>query len=122
METKVNKKETFSVNLPWELEKQNFRTDLPPLQLGDEVKVTLQRSREIKEGGRGSNSTFIIGEIIALKNPQRVSYTFTLLGKRINKVAFTVKFLYHSPLILKIEKLATAKRKIRRAKLYYLTR
>src|SRR3954469_6794316 len=119
METNVSKNGTIPASLPQELERQNFRNDLPPLKVGEEVKVTLQRFRELKKEGRGSNSTFIIGEIIALKNPQRISYTFTLMGKG---AAFTVKFLYHSPLILKIEKLADAKRKIRRAKTYYLTR
>lgn len=122
METKVSSKKAIPVSLPWEVEKQNFRTDLPQLEVGEEVKVTLQRFREVKKEGKGSNSTFVIGEIIALKNPQRISYAFTLLGKGSDKVAFTVKFLYHSPLILKIEKLASAKRKIRRAKLYFLTR
>lgn len=120
METNVSKNEVIP-NLR-ELEQQNFRTDLPSLKVGEEVKVTLQRLRELKKEGRGSNSTFIIGEIIALKNPRRISYTFTLLGKGSNRVAFTAKFLYHSPLILKIEKLNSAKRKIRRAKTYYLTR
>ena len=122
METNVSKNGTIPASLPRELEQQNFRTDLPPLQVGEEIKVTLQRFRELKKEGRGSNSTFVIGEIIALKNPRRISYAFTLLGRGNDKVSFTAKFLYHSPLILKIEKLASAKRKIRRAKLYYLTR
>ncbi|MCE8162691.1 MAG: 50S ribosomal protein L19 [Candidatus Moeniiplasma glomeromycotorum] len=121
METKISKNWTVPASIPLELEKQNFRTDLPKLQVGEEVKVTLQRSREIKKEGRGSNSTFVIGEVIALKNPQRISYTFTLLGES-DKVAFTAKFLYHSPLILKIEKLTSVKRKIRKAKNYDLVR
>src|SRR3954469_24160522 len=122
METNVSKNGTIPASLPQELERQNFRNDLPPLKVGEEVKVTLQRTREVKKEGRGSDSTFIIGEIIALKNPQRISYAFTLLGRGNDKVSFTAKFLYHSPLILNIEKIASAKRKIRRAKLYYLTR
>ncbi|KLL02073.1 MAG: 50S ribosomal protein L19 [Mycoplasmataceae bacterium RC_NB112A] len=121
METTIDKNNRIPASIPLELERKNFRTDFPPLQVGDEVKVTLQRTREIKKEGRGSNSSFIIGEVVALKNPRRISYTFTLLGES-NRVAFTAKFLYHSPLILKIEKLASSKRKIRRAKNYYLVR
>ena len=121
MENKVSKNWTVPASLPLAIERQSFRTDLPSLQIGDEVKVTLQRSQEVKKEGKGSNSTFIAGEIIALKNPQRISYAFTLLGES-NRVAFTAKFLYHSPLILKIEKLTSVKRRMRKAKNYHLVR
>jgi ribosomal protein L19 len=120
METKINKSWTVPASIPFELEKQNFRTDLPKLQVGEQVRVVVKRIRKANKEGRGSNFTFLTGEIIALKNPQRISYTFTVLGES-NKVAFTAKFCYHSPLIIGIEKMGKIFKR-RKAKTYYLVR
>jgi ribosomal protein L19 len=120
METKISKNWTNPASIPLELEKQNFRSDLPKLQVGEKVRVVIQRPRKANKEGKGSNFTFLTGEIIALKNPQRISHTFTLLGES-DKVAIVAKFSYHSPLIIGIEKLGK-KIERRRAKTYYLAR
>ena len=94
-----------------ELEKQQLRTDLPELEIGDTVRVyvkVVEGSRErlqnfegtvIKMQGGGLRKTFTV---------RRISY-----GIGVERT-----FPYHSPRIGRIEIIRHGK--VRRAKLYYL--
>ncbi len=91
--------------------KDQIRTDLPKLVIGDTVKVHLK----VKEGSRERIQVFE-GTIIAKKHGG-ISETFTVrrisYGVGVEKV-----FPVNSPNIDKIE--IVRKGKVRRAKLYYL--
>ena len=94
-----------------ELEKEQLRTDLPELQVGDTVRVfvkVVEGNRErlqnfeglvIKIQGGGVRKSFTV---------RRISY-----GVGVERV-----FPVHSPNVAKVEKVRDGK--IRRAKLYYL--
>ena len=98
-------------NIIKELEKEQLRTDLPKLEVGDTVRVfvkVVEGNRErlqnfegivIKMQGGGIRETFTV---------RRVSY-----GVGVERV-----FPVHSPNVAKVE--LVRKGKIRRAKLYYL--
>src|SRR4051794_28085322 len=121
-----------------DITKQYFRTDLPPLQIGDKVEITTkninQNEKKESDEKQKQRLTRFKGTIIAQKNPHQISYTFSAL-KEGSRVVVESVFLYHSPLIVKIEKLGKIKlsekarggkkarsRKIRQAKLYFLER
>ena len=91
--------------------KNQIRTDLPKLVIGDTVKVHVK----VKEGSRERIQVFE-GTIIAKKHGG-ISETFTVrrisYGVGVEKV-----FPVNSPTIDKIE--IVRKGKVRRAKLYYL--
>lgn len=91
--------------------KEQIRTDLPKLVIGDTVKVHIK----VKEGSRERIQVFE-GTIIAKKHGG-ISETFTVrrisYGVGVEKV-----FPVNSPNIAKIE--VVRKGKVRRAKLYYL--
>jgi len=91
--------------------KEQIRTDLPKLLIGDTVKVHIK----VKEGSRERIQVFE-GTIIAKKHGG-ISETFTVrrisYGVGVEKV-----FPVNSPNIDKIE--IVRKGKVRRAKLYYL--
>lgn len=95
-------------NLLTEITKNYLRSDLPSLQVGEEIKVTAKVNNEEK----AKLFTFK-GIIIKCKNPKQISYNFTLLDKDIKRIIF-----YHSPLIKSIEKIG--QKKVRRANLSYL--
>src|SRR4051812_7848189 len=103
-----------------EMNKEYFRTDLPPLEVGDKVKVSTKIfNKNEKDKFR---LTHFEGEIIAKKNPNQISYAFHVL-KESAKVGIENVFSYHSPLIVSIKKFGgKPKQKVRRAKLYYLER
>ena len=102
-----------------EISKQYFRTDLPELQVGDKVEVTTKNFNENEKDK--FRLTHFKGTIIAQKNKEQISYTFSIL-KESNKVAIRGIFSYHSPLITGIKKLGKINQKVRRAKLYHLER
>lgn len=110
-----------------QLSKQYFRTDLPPLQIGDKVEITTkhfnQNEPEKKDTSTPPKTRLIHfkGTIIAQRNCRQISYTFAVL-KESNKVVIRSVFSYHSPLIVSIKKLGKINQKVRRAKLYYLER
>jgi large subunit ribosomal protein L19 len=93
------------------LQKEQLRTDLPQLLIGDTVRVHVK----IKEGNRERIQTFD-GVVIRKKNGG-IQETFT-----VRRVSYGVgverTFPLHSPKIAKIE--VIRKGKVRRAKLYYL--
>ena len=93
------------------IQKEQLRTDLPELNIGDTVRVHVK----VKEGNRERIQTFD-GIIIQKKNGG-TQETFT-----VRRVSYGVgverTFPVHSPKIAKIDVLR--KGKVRRAKLYYL--
>ena len=108
--------------------KQYFRTDLPPLQVGDKVEVTTKNfnpNEKNKDDGKPKyRLTHFKGTVISQKNSHQISYTFSVLkdSKGNDKAAITSIFSYHSPLIVDTKKLGKINQKVRRAKLYFLER
>ena len=98
-------------NLLKAITQEQIRTDLPPLNIGDTVKVYIK----IKEGARERVQMFE-GTIIGKKHGG-ISETFTVrrlsYGIGVEKV-----FPVNSPAIDRIE--VSRRGKVRRAKLYYL--
>src|SRR3954465_8597941 len=111
-----------------DITKQYFRTDLPPLQVGDKVEITTKnfnQNEKNKDDGKLKNRlTRFKGTVIAQKNPHQISYTFSVLkdSKGGDKVAVRSVFSYHSPLIISIKKLGRISEKVCQAKLYHLER
>lgn len=111
-----------------DITKQYFRTDLPPLQVGDKVEITTknfnQNEKNKEDGKTKYRLTHFKGTVITQKNPHQISYTFSVLkdSKGSDKVAIRSIFSYHSPLIVSIKKIGKINQKVRRAKLYYLER
>ena len=93
------------------LNNQYLKPELPELNIGDTIRVTVR----VKEGNRERNQAFE-GIIIAKKHGG-INETITV--RRIsNNVGCEKVFPVHSPTIVSIE---TVRRgKVRRAKLYYL--
>ena len=99
------------MNLVKALDDQYIKPDLPPMNVGDTVRVTVR----VKEGARERNQAFE-GTIIARKHGG-VNETITV--RRISyNVGCEKVFPIHSPTIVSVD---TVRRgKVRRAKLYYL--
>ena len=93
------------------IEKEQLRTDLPKLEIGDFVKVSLK----IIEGTRERIQVFE-GTVIAIKGSS-IKETFTV-RKISNGVGVERILPVHSPKIDSI--IVVRKGKVRRAKLYYL--
>ncbi|MBR5381436.1 MAG: 50S ribosomal protein L19 [Oscillospiraceae bacterium] len=93
------------------LNNQYLKPELPELNVGDTIRVTVR----VKEGNRERNQAFE-GTLIAKKHGG-IAETITV--RRIsNNVGCEKVFPVHSPTIVSIE---TVRRgKVRRAKLYYL--
>ena len=93
------------------LSEEYMKTELPPMNVGDTVRVTVR----VKEGNRERNQAFE-GTIIAKKHGG-INETITV--RRISyNVGCEKVFPVHSPSIVSVD---TVRRgKIRRAKLYYL--
>ncbi len=93
------------------IEKEQLRTDLTSVEIGDFVKVHLK----IKEGNRERVQVFE-GTVIARKGS---GLTETMTVRRVSYGVGVERILpIHSPKIDKIE--TVRKGKVRRAKLYYL--
>src|SRR6185369_12538784 len=111
-----------------DITKQHFRTDLPPLQVGDKVEITTknfnQNEKNKDDGKTKYRLTHFKGTVITQKNPHQISYTFSVLkdSKGSDKVVIRSTFSYHSPLIVSIKKIGKINQKVRRAKLNYLER
>ncbi|CAG8576882.1 3637_t:CDS:2 [Scutellospora calospora] len=111
-----------------EITQQYFRTDLPPLRVGDKVEITTKNynknEKDKNDGTLKHRLTHFKGTVITQKNPGQISYTFSVLkeSKGSEKVAIRSIFSYHSPLIVSIKKIGQINQKVRRAKLYYLER
>ena len=105
------KKGRYMMNILNEIGKEQIRTDLPQLNVGDTVHVYIK----VKEGTRERIQMFE-GTIIAKKHGG-ISETFT-----VRRVSYSVgvekTFLVNSPNIDHID--VIRKGKVRRAKLYYL--
>jgi len=93
------------------LTEQYMKPELPEMNVGDTVRVTVR----VKEGNRERNQAFD-GTIIAKKHGG-ISETITV--RRIsNGVGCEKVFPVHSPTIVSVDTLRRGK--VRRAKLYYL--
>ena len=111
MSKNVLEKEGIIMNLIQNLTEKYMKPELPVMNVGDTVRVTLR----VKEGNRERNQAFE-GIIIAKKHGgiqetitvRRISY-----GVGCEKV-----FPVHSPSIVSVETIRRGK--VRRAKLYYL--
>lgn len=109
--TNVSEKEGIEMDLIQTLTEQYMKPELPSMNVGDTVRVTIR----VKEGNRERNQAFE-GTIIAKKHGgiqetitvRRISY-----GVGCEKV-----FPVHSPSIVSVD--TVRKGKVRRAKLYYL--
>ena len=98
-------------NIVRAIEKENMRTDLPELQVGDTVKVyvkVIEGTRERLQGFEGYVIAKKGGGIRETITVRRVSF-----GIGIERT-----FPLHSPKIAKIDKVR--RNKVRRSKLYYL--
>ena len=111
-----------------DISKQYFRTDLPPLKVGEEVEIVTkyfpQNLNEKPNKGEKEKKKFRLthfkGTIISQKNRGLISHNFAVL-KEGSKLAIRSIFPYHSPLIISIKKIGNPQ-KVHRAKLYYLER
>lgn len=93
------------------LSQQYMKPELPPMNVGDTVRVIVR----VKEGSRERNQAFD-GTIIARKHGG-ISETITV--RRISyNVGCEKVFPVHSPTIVSVETIRRGK--VRRAKLYYL--
>ena len=93
------------------LSEQYMKAELPPMNVGDTVRVTVR----VKEGNRERNQAFE-GTIIAKKHGG-VNETITV--RRISyNVGCEKVFPVHSPTIVSVDTIRRGK--VRRAKLYYL--
>lgn len=98
-------------NIVRAIEKENMRTDLPDLKVGDTVRVfvkVIEGTRERLQGFEGYVISKKGGGIREAITVRRVSF-----GIGIERT-----FPLHSPKIAKIEKVRS--NKVRRSKLYYL--
>jgi len=104
-------REDKKMDLVKALSEQHMKTELPPMNVGDTVRVTVR----VKEGNRERNQAFE-GTIIAKKHGG-INETITV--RRISyNVGCEKVFPVHSPTIVSVD---TVRRgKVRRAKLYYL--
>ena len=99
------------MNLIQNLTEKYMKPELPAMNVGDTVRVTLR----VKEGNRERNQAFE-GIIIAKKHGG-IQETFTV--RRVSYgVGVEKTFPVHSPNVEKVE--VVRKGKVRRAKLYYL--
>ena len=107
----ANKREIATMDLVKALGDQYLKPELPSMNVGDTVRVTVR----IKEGNRERNQAFE-GTIIARKHGG-INETITV--RRISyNIGCEKVFPVHSPSIVSVE---TVRRgKVRRAKLYYL--
>lgn len=94
-----------------EIEKQNIKKNLPPINTGDQVKVV----SKIFEGSKERHQTF---QGIIIKCGGTLNKKFMTVRKIVAGVGVEKTFLIHSPNITKIE--ITTKGSIKRSKLYYL--
>jgi large subunit ribosomal protein L19 len=99
------------MNVIEQIEKEQIRIDLPPIRVGD----TLRVHTKLKEGTKERVQPFE-GVVIRIKRGQARG-TFTV-RKVSHGVGVERIFPLHSPNILKIDILQRAS--VRRAKLYYL--
>lgn len=93
------------------IEKEGMRTDLPKIQIGDTVRVSVK----IIEGNKERIQVFE-GIVIAFKNGS-IRETFTV-RKLSGGIGVERTFPLHSPKIAKIQVVRHGK--VRRAKLYFL--
>lgn len=100
-----------------------LKKDLPDIRSGDKVRI-YQKVKEVINKGKGKfeekeGTQVFEGVVLARKHGKGINATFTVRNV-IEGVSVERTFPLHSPLIEKIE--VVERKKVRRAKLYYLRR
>jgi ribosomal protein L19 len=115
------------MNLLQKIAELYLRNDLPSLQVGEKVKVFIGRPSKSDDKKEHKFSSFS-GVIIKQRRKKQLNYAFAVINGD-SKMIIKQTFFYHSPLIVKIEKLGKIKitkkkrsRKIRRVNLSFLER
>lgn len=96
-----------------EFSKKHLKKNVPDLRPGDTVCVY----QKIIEAGKERVQSFE-GIVIAVNKGKSINGAFTVRKISVGGIGVERTFLLHSPNIVKVERLKTAK--VRRAKLYYL--
>lgn len=106
------------MNILAEITKPHLKKNVPTLQVGDSVKVH-QKIRDIDAKGRDRERIQIFeGIVIGRKHGSGIEATFTVRKIAAGNIGVERVFPLHSPNIVKIERLKSAK--VHQSKLYYL--
>src|ERR671939_26076 len=95
-----------------EIERRQFKADIPEFRVGDTVRVGVR----VVEGNRERTQEF--EGVVIRRRSGGINENFTVRRIASHGVGVERTFLVHSPRIDKIE--VTRKGRVRRAKLYYL--
>lgn len=106
------------MNILAEITKPHLKKNVPDLQIGDTIRVH-QKIRDVDAKGKDRERIQIFeGIVIAKKHGKGIEGTFTIRKIAAGGVGVERILPLHSPNIVKIERLKSAK--VRQSKLYYL--
>lgn len=106
------------MNILAEVTKQHLKKNIPDLHIGDTIRVH-QKIRDIDAKGKERERIQIFeGIVIARKHGNGIEGTFTVRKIAAGGIGVERVFPLHSPHIVKIERVKSAK--VRRSKLYFL--
>lgn len=106
------------MNILAEITKPHLKKNVPDLQIGDTVRVH-QKIKDVDAKGKDRERIQVYeGIVIARKHGAGIEGTFTVRKIAVGGVGVERVFPLHSPNIVKIERLKSAK--VRQSKLYYL--
>lgn len=107
-----------AMNIISEITKSHLKKNVPAVRVGDTVRVH-QKVRDIDAKGRERERIQIFeGLVIAKKHGNGIEGTFTVRKIAVGSIGVERVFPLHSPLIVKVERLSTARP--RQSKLYYM--
>ncbi len=106
------------MNILAEITKTHLKKNVPDLQIGDTVRVH-QKIRDVDAKGKDRERIQVFeGIVIARKHGAGIEGTFTVRKIAAGSIGVERIFPLHSPNIVKIERLKSAR--VRQSKLYYL--
>lgn len=106
------------MNILQEIVKPHLKKNVPDLQIGDTIRVH-QKIRDVDAKGKDRERIQVFeGIVIARKHGNGIEGTFTVRKIAAGGIGVERVFPLHSPNIVKIERLKSAK--VRQSKLYYL--
>ncbi len=106
------------MNILAEITKSHLKKNVPDLQIGDTIRVH-QKIRDVDAKGKDRERIQIYeGIVIARKHGNGIEGTFTVRKIAAGSIGVERVFPLHSPNIVKIERVKTAK--ARQSKLYFL--
>lgn len=106
------------MNILAEITKSHLKKNAPELQIGDTIRVH-QKIKDVDAKGKERERVQIYeGIVIARKHGKGIEGTFTVRKIAVGGIGVERVFPLHSPNIVKIERLKSAK--VRRSKLYFL--